>query len=252
MIIRRNGRKAPDASLYCAAPARRTSLGRQPAASQMGEKVRGKDEAMRVSEGRTASAIAVLAGWGRRFYGREGVLAFGQARLVVLGLAAMVASGPLAIGAHSTAAAAPSDPAKVAFLSIQFLNDHADLEPTTSAERARLASTESAFKAQLEASGRYKFVSIPAEVAAKIAVGPEIGGCGGCEFSYGAKLGADYAAWIVVQKVSDLILNMNVYMVGVPAKKIAFVRSVDIRGNTDESWARGMAYLVKNYLLGGQ
>jgi Protein of unknown function (DUF2380) len=71
-------------------------------------------------------------------------------------------------------------------LNVQFLNDHADLEPTTNAERVRLASIESLFKAKLEASGRYKFVSIPADAAAKMAAGPEIGACCGCEFDYGS------------------------------------------------------------------
>ena len=42
---------------------------------------------------------------------------------------------------------------------------------------------------------------------------------------------------------------MNVYMADVQAKKILFVRSVDIRGNTDESWTRSIRYLIKNYLL---
>ena len=111
---------------------------------------------------------------------------------------------------------------------------------------------QSLFKAKLEASDRYKFVSIPADAAAKIAAGPEVGACGGCEFEYGKQLGADYAAWIVVQKVSDLILNLNVYMVDTAAKKLAFVHSVDIRGNMDKSWTRGITYLVKNYLLAGQ
>ena len=70
--------------------------------------------------------------------------------------------------------------------------------------------------------------------------------------SYGKQLGADFAAWIVVQKVSDLILNINVYMADVAARKLTFVHSVDIRSNTDKSWTRGLTYLVKNYLLAGQ
>jgi hypothetical protein len=170
--------------------------------------------------------------------------------LALLGIAAFLILGSLAIGSRSRAETAPSNPVKsVALLNVRFLNDHADLEPTTDAERARLASIESLFKAKLEASGRYQFVSIPADASAKIAAGPEIGACGGCEFSYGKQLGANYAAWIVVQKVSDLILNMNVYMADVEAKKLVFVHSVDIRGDTDESWTRGMTYLLKNYLL---
>ena len=52
--------------------------------------------------------------------------------------------------------------------------------------------------------------------------------------------------------MSDLILNINVHMVDVAARKLVFVRSVDIRGNADELWTRGITYLVKNYLLADQ
>ena len=204
---------------------------------------------MRDCEAKTGSEIAADGGSGRRLCG---LLAPGRA-LAALRAAAFVILGLVAVGARSTAAAAQNDPVRVvALLNVQFLNDHADLEPTTNTERVRLASIESVFKAKLEASGRYKFVSIPADAAAKIAAGPEVGACDGCEFDYGKQLGADYAAWIVVQKVSDLILNLNVYMADIAARKLAFVRSVDIRGNTDESWTRGITHLVKNYLLVGQ
>jgi Protein of unknown function (DUF2380) len=204
-------------------------------------------------EAKTGSGIAADARCGRRFCRRESLFAARRTRLAVLGVAAFLILGSVAFGARSTAAPAPDDPVRVvALLNAQFLNDHADLEPTTNAERVRLASIESLFKANLEASGRYKFVSIPADEAAKMASGPQIGACGGCEFDYGKQLGADYAAWIVVQKVSDLILNINVYMADVAAGKLVFVHSVDIRGNTDESWTRGITYLVKNYLLTGQ
>jgi hypothetical protein len=149
-------------------------------------------------------------------------------------------------------AAAPTPSAQVksvAFLGVQFLNDHEDQEPTTDAERARLASIEELFRSKLEASGRYKFVQIPADAKAKIAAGPEIGYCGGCEIDYGKQLGGDLAAWVVVQKVSNLILNINVYIADVATKKMTFVHSVDIRGNTVESWTRGMSYMVKYYVL---
>jgi hypothetical protein len=194
---------------------------------------------MQDRETKAASGFATRPGRGLRLRWR-------RASLAALGLAAFLIFEAVGV----PVAAAPSDPPRsVALLNVQFLNDHGDLEPTTSAERARVALIASLFKAKLEASGRYKFVSIPAEAAGKIAAGPEIGACGGCEFDYGKELGADTAAWIVVQKVSDLILNINVYMADVAAKKMAFVHSVDIRGNTDESWTHGLTYLVKNYLL---
>jgi Protein of unknown function (DUF2380) len=173
------------------------------------------------------------------------VLAPGCVSRAAWRLAAFLIFGPLTIGVCSATTDAPSEPAKsVALLTVHFLN-HEDLEPTTGAERARIALIASIFKAKLDASGRYQFVSIPADAASKIAAGPEVGACGGCEFGYGKEFGADTVAWIVIQKVSDLILNINVYMADVAAGKMAFVHSVD----TDESWTRGITYLVKNYLL---
>jgi Protein of unknown function (DUF2380) len=198
-------------------------------------------------EDKTAHETAL---YGRRRR-REGLIARARAPLAAFALAAFL-SPVSAIGDESSPAAASDSVKTVAMLGVQFLNDHEDLEPTTGAERARLASIEQLFKSELEASGRYRFAPVDAAIATKIAAGPEFGSCGGCEFNYGKELGGDLAAWIVVQKVSDLILNLNVYMGDVQARKLTFVHSVDIRGNTDESWKRGLTYLVKNYLLAGQ
>ena len=223
-----------------------TGQARQPDPSAMCKKrLLERDETMNSAEARAASGVAADAGRNPRLSRRKTLVAPGRVSVAAWGVAAF-----LTIGACSAATDAPSEPAKsVALLNVQFLNDHEDLEPTTGAERARIALIASVFKAKLEASGRYTFVSIPADAASKIAAGPEVGACGGCEFGYGKELGADTAAWIVVQKVSDLILNINVYMADVRTRKLAFVRSVDIRGDTDESWTRGITYLVKNYLL---
>jgi len=188
----------------------------------------------------------------RRRRRRRGTLrARGRAPLAAFRVAAFLMLISVAVGGRPAAAPASDQIRTVVLLSVQFLNSREDLEPTTGAERARLASLGEVFRSKLEASGRYKFLPIPNEDAAKIAAAPDIGNCGGCEFDYGKQLGADIAAWIVVQKVSDLILNINVYAVDVAAKKLAFVHSVDVRGDTDESWTRGMIYLVKNYMLAG-
>jgi Protein of unknown function (DUF2380) len=201
---------------------------------------RRKYEAMRDLEVKAASRVAAGAGRAPRLFRR-------QVSLAAWGLVALLILGPT--GARAATDTPPDAARTVALLNIEFLNDHGDLEPTKAAEQARLALIGSLFTTKLEASGRYRFVSIPPGAAAKMSAGPEIGSCGGCEFGYGKEAGADIAAWIVVQKVSDLILNINVYMADVAARKMTFVHSVDIRGNTDESWTRGITYLVKNYLL---
>jgi Protein of unknown function (DUF2380) len=63
------------------------------------------------------------------------------------------------------------------------------------------------------------------------------------------KTGAEWAAWGTVQKVSNLILNINLYMEDAQTGRIEFAHSVDIRGNTDESWLRGLNYMIRHYVL---
>ena len=53
-----------------------------------------------------------------------------------------------------------------------------------------------------------------------------------------------------MQKVSNLILNINLYMKDVKSGELTYVRSVDIRGNTDESWRHGLDYMLRHYLFG--
>jgi Protein of unknown function (DUF2380) len=158
----------------------------------------------------------------------------------------------LALVVWGTAAPAYADavaPKSVAMLGVLFQNDNEGYEPTSDAERARIAALEVQFKSMLEASGGYKFVPMTPAVQAKIKSGQPIGTCGGCEIEYGKALGADTVAWVQVQKISNLIMNMNVYIGDVATNKMLFIHSVDIRGNTDESWSRSMKYLLENYLL---
>ena len=54
-------------------------------------------------------------------------------------------------------------------------------------------------------------------------------------------------AWATVQKARNLILNINVYREDARTSKMEFVKSVDIRGNTDESWQRGLDYILRHY-----
>ncbi|MGY9047091.1 hypothetical protein P775_04740 [Puniceibacterium antarcticum] len=70
--------------------------------------------------------------------------------------------------------------------------------------------------------------------------------CYGCDVRMGEKLGATYILHGQVQKVSNLILNMNLVMRDVTSGEIVRGMSVDIRSNTDDSWLRGMRYILKN------
>ena len=73
--------------------------------------------------------------------------------------------------------------------------------------------------------------------------------CNGCDLELARELGAELAVTGSVQKVSNLILNINVMIRDARDGQAVRGGSVDIRGNTDESWSRGISYLVRNRLF---
>jgi len=136
---------------------------------------------------------------------------------------------------------------KVAFLGFRLINT--SMEPTTPAEDQRVRMLDDVLRQELTVSNQFRVVPIPDAVQQEIAGGPGIANCNGCQREYAQKVDADWAAWGTVQKVSNLILNINLYIEDEHLGKLQFVKSVDIRGNTDESWRRGLDYLLRNYLF---
>jgi Protein of unknown function (DUF2380) len=85
-----------------------------------------------------------------------------------------------------------------------------------------------------------------AQLIEKLKASYELRACNGCEIDIGKALGADRVALCWVQKVSNLILNINISVQSVPTGETVYAKSVDIRGNTDEAWLRGVRRLVDN------
>ena len=112
-------------------------------------------------------------------------------------------------------------------------------------EEERLSAVSQRLRGHLAKSG-FEIVDI-APVAAKAAVA-NLQACGNCADDFARELGADYAFTGVVHKVSELILSMNVRVHDVSASAALTSAVVDIRGNTDKSWRRGIDYLYKNVL----
>jgi hypothetical protein len=114
------------------------------------------------------------------------------------------------------------------------------------AEALRLAMIGERLRQLLSASGQFELVGT-APVASKAAAA-NLQSCGGCADDFARELGAAFAVTGTVQKVSELILNINVYVHDATTSKLVAGASVDLRGNTDESWRRGIDYLYKNVL----
>ena len=141
--------------------------------------------------------------------------------------------------------AAQAEPPKAAVFDFQLANLGAQ-EPTD-ADKARLGPLSDLLRKQLQDSGRYQIVST-APVKDEVAKGADLRKCGGCAEEYARKLGADVAITGEIQKVSNLILNINVYVKDLKASTPEKAYSVDIRGDNDTSFDHGVRYLVKNNL----
>ena len=117
-------------------------------------------------------------------------------------------------------------------------------------EQQRLRMISDELRQRLAASGRYDIVDTAA-AEDRIRDAGYLHGCNGCDVAIARDLGAELAMTGTVQKVSNLILNINIYLRSVESGKLIKVASADIRGNTDKSWSRGVSYLVRNRILKG-
>jgi hypothetical protein len=147
-----------------------------------------------------------------------------------------------------TSTAALADPPKLAVFDFELIDTSLPGEFYGSKpELERLQRVGDQLRNELAASGRFRVIDVaPVNAAAH---NSNLQACGGCDVKLAGELGADLEITGVVQKVSNLILNLNIYLRDVHTGNLVTVASADMRGNTDESWSRAMSYLVRNRLL---
>jgi Protein of unknown function (DUF2380) len=116
-------------------------------------------------------------------------------------------------------------------------------------QQRRLGLIGEQLRAALQASDRYAVVDT-APVRNRLAQGPSLRSCGPCATDAAAALGADLALLTTVHKVSNLILSITLALrEASPGGATRAIHSAEIRGNTDESWERGLRWLLRNRLL---
>lgn len=142
-----------------------------------------------------------------------------------------------------SATVAHAEPPKAAVFDFQLANLGA--QGPTDADVARLGPLSDLLRQQLKDSGRYEIVAID-PVKDEVAKSSDLRKCGGCADDFARKLGADVTITGEIQKVSNLILNINVYVKDLKAGTAEKAYTVDIRGDNDLSFDHGVKYLVKN------
>jgi hypothetical protein len=144
---------------------------------------------------------------------------------------------------------AHADPLKVAVFDFELLDTslQGEVNGPQADEQRRLKDVAEQLRKALAGAGKFVVLDIaPVNAAAHAS---NLQACGGCDVQYAQQLGADLAITGVVQKVSALILSMNIYMRDAHTGHLVTAMSADFRGNTDESWSRTTSYLLRNRLL---
>ena len=117
-------------------------------------------------------------------------------------------------------------------------------------EQHRLFDLAKDLRKRLAESGAY----VPVDISqiADQAHQSNLQACGGCDTKLAQQVGADLAITGVVHKVSNLILDMSIYLRDTRDGHLVQQMSASFRGNTDESWSRALDWLVRNRLLARQ
>jgi hypothetical protein len=115
-------------------------------------------------------------------------------------------------------------------------------------EARRLVLVTQELRQLVARDGGYELVQLTG-LEPEIARAQPLRKCNGCEADLARQIGAEVAITGTVQKFSNLILNLNIYVQDAASGKLARAMSVDVRGNTDESWLRGLRWLVANRLF---
>ena len=137
-------------------------------------------------------------------------------------------------------------PARVRAVVLDFeLIDEMHDPETRTGDRGRLEAITRRLPVTLEVCSNFDIVPAPREpveaLAAQIAY---VHRCNGCAEDLAKAAGADLVIFTWVQKVSNLIINVNAEVQDASGRTVD-VRSVDLRGNTERSWLRAVDALAK-------
>jgi hypothetical protein len=141
----------------------------------------------------------------------------------------------------------------IAILDFELLDDQKELAPAT-VEYQRIIVARDQLAEEFSRAGLYRVVDLSpaADLIKRYKNDYRLHECNGCEIDIAQALKTDRVLVGWVQKVSNLILNLNIKIQDARTGEVVLLKSVDMRGNTDESWRRSVTYLVRQIVEKGQ
>ncbi len=160
----------------------------------------------------------------------------------------LVVAGCLALAPSALQARAGDRERLVLFdFELQDASHEGKLRGTRDDETARIALLSAELRKLIEATRRYEIADI-SSAAAEISKRRPLRSCNGCDIEIARRFGASRSLLSVVYKVSNLILEIHLYLRDTDTGKVINHMHANIRGNSDESWLHGLRWLIRNRL----
>ena len=138
----------------------------------------------------------------------------------------------------------PSDPTGMTALGAAMLQGRGPGE----ADKRRLALVSEELRRLVAARAEFAVVDL-APIAGKLAEAAPLAKCNGCDTDLARAVGADLAVLGRVQKLTPVLVHIDLTVKDVAADRPVRAVSVDVNGDTDESWLRGVRWLFRNRLV---
>ncbi|HVI29191.1 DUF3280 domain-containing protein [Hansschlegelia sp.] len=163
-------------------------------------------------------------------------------RIIAIPLLGMLVAPCFALSAEAS-------PPKAAVFKFELVDTslEGEMDGVRADQTQRLARTADQVRDALQSAGIELVDVAPAD--GELADVKSLRDCKPCAQKAAARLGADFAVIGYVQKVSNLILNINLEVVDAKTGQIVRGGSTDIRGNTNEMWAHGVKVLLRDQIL---
>ncbi len=157
----------------------------------------------------------------------------------------------LGLGLSLPARAAETGPATLAFVGFELIDEQPD-PARLPGLRERLAAIDRQMAEGLAQRGLYQVQDLGAAQPALARTREHnefLHRCNSCLGEIGSAAGARLVGVGWVQRIGNLILNINIAVWDVSdpaADRLVLTKSVDIRGDNLESWRRGVAYMLRD------
>jgi len=172
-----------------------------------------------------------------------------MSRMFSLGIGLALVAG-LQAAAPARAAEAVQAPAPLAVIGFELVDEQPD-PARDEAMKRRLSAIHGQLAHALSTHGLYKVVDTgPAQSLIDTARERNafLYRCNGCLSEIGLRLGTRLVLVGWVQRVSELILNINVSVRDAATDTEVLAKSVDLRGNNDQSFERGINFMVRDWV----